>query len=317
MSKNSHTERVTGASDKRVISPYSPKITFDRFHQMMVEKYYNLFMSIWAVDGDLDNHAKNFLLRKLYANGTVAAYNVPLIDELAFADYAAQSYDRYDWPSSLTLINNRDQPVAIVPNTPLPVNAEGGAVIGYLQPNHKGIKDIIESYATLLAEVKTVIYLNLQLQKMPYIVKCGQGNVNKMQDIVNRILTGQTAVFLAEGDAENIDALTTNAPYLIDKLIQFQSSLEGELKTLMGVDNVVADTKSQYINKDETDANNQEITHSADTMQQCLDEFSYDIYTYLHKTIVFTRNVTMTGGSDEEGIEGNKDNKEDKGNDND
>ena len=56
-----------------------------------------------------------------------------------------------------------------------------------------------------------------------------------------------------------IDQLNLNAPWIIDKLSQYKASIEGEMKTLLGIDNSGTRQHTQHMDLDEVNSNNDEI----------------------------------------------------------
>ena len=94
---------------------------------------------------------------------------------------------------------------------------------------------------------------------MPFIVGCDETNKKQLQDIVNRILNGELAVFTSVNDINQLQALMTTAPYLLDKLKAYQVSLENELLTVLGINNSGTQAKKAQMLVDEVNANNDVI----------------------------------------------------------
>ena len=80
-----------------------------------------------------------------------------------------------------------------------------------------------------------------------------------MQDIVDRILNGEVAVFASMSDVQQLQALMTTAPYLLDKLKAYQVSIENELLTVLGINNSGTQAKKAQMLVDEVNANNDVI----------------------------------------------------------
>lgn len=134
-----------------------------------------------------------------------------------------------------------------------------------------------------------VINTNLQVNKLPFLIETTDTDAARRKDIVQRILNNEVAVFVGVSDINAIKAISTAAPYIIDRLTQFKQSVENELKTYLGINNHACDVKRTYINAAETNSNNNEISGGADAFQQSLDRFSSEIKKYLGKSVSFEK----------------------------
>lgn len=67
-------------------------------------------------------------MRKFWSDGTVACRVINHTGMLVFAPYAPATFNYYDYPETLTLVNLRQAPLSIIPNTVQVVNKD--VVIG-------------------------------------------------------------------------------------------------------------------------------------------------------------------------------------------
>lgn len=256
----------------------------NRTYITMREKYRALFLSQFDVkQKDLDSRAIRYFLRKLFDTGSVACFRIPRAGIPAFAPYAADEYDRYSYPSRIRLVKERKGvPDTIIPSGLLPVNETGGAVIAHVNLDYCVCPEVIvDEYARKLADVDAAIRTNLQLQKMPFLVLGTEKNKQQMSDVLSSILSNRPAVFRKTNDINSITSLRTDSPYVIDKLNQYKRTLDSEVKTLLGIDNLNTDTKSQYINDSETNANNEEISLAKIGFYDALKDFRDNAKKYL------------------------------------
>lgn len=103
----------------------------NKIKQNYINKYYNIWMSKFeweGLDEELKEQQENFIMRKFWSDGTLAARNVDKVNMLAFAPYGGMEYDMYDFPSKVTLVNLRNAPVNVIPFEPQVVNKD--VVIG-------------------------------------------------------------------------------------------------------------------------------------------------------------------------------------------
>lgn len=233
-----------------------------------INRYYNMFMKFFNIT-DLEPEQIDYVMRKFWDTGTNACFPIKKTGEVGFAQYTINRYNMYDFPEEIILINKWNMP--FFPKGNLTVNQE--AVLGWINPNHKPIREVVELYSERMAQVDMVINTNLQLHKMPFLVKVTPENVEKAKDIIDRILNNEIAVFADFDDVNLIDALATHADYVIDKLYAYKSQLEGELLTILGMDNPLTDPTLQSMTVDAENANNAQINQSQETMLSCLKDF--------------------------------------------
>ena len=230
----------------------------NKIKQNYINKYYNIWMSKFeweGLDEELKEQQENFIMRKFWSDGTLAARKVDKVNILAFAPYGGMEYDMYDFPSKVTLVNLRNAPVNIIPFEPQVVNKD--VVIGWCQPNHKSIAAVVQYYVDRMVEVDMVINTNLNLMKMPFLVGVNEVDKKKMEDIVRRILNNEVVVFADLQELNKVQSLATQTPYIIDKLVEHKRGLEQELMTYMGVDNNgSASLEQTHVSVDAVNANN-------------------------------------------------------------
>lgn len=234
-------------------------------------KYFDLWMSKYETD--LDPQTYHYLFKQFYNVGTVGGFNIKHVNELGVAPYVAQTYNQYDYPEKIQFINIRNSP--IIPNGSHIVNKD--AVIGWCQSNHKSIKYIVDKYIDRILDVEMVINTQLETHKLPFLVGVSPEDKKRAEDIVNRILNNEIAVFVDFNDLNLVKTLVNNNPYIIDKLVEYKQTIECELLTFLGLDNAV----SQKVNLDITNANNNLINAFKDDIDYNIQNFVNDCNEYL------------------------------------
>ena len=223
-------------------------------------KYYNLWMSKFEWNGlDEDNkeQEENYIMRKLWSEGTVAIRRIKNTEMIAIMPYATVEYNYLDFPETVTLVNERGAAKSIIPTKEQVVNKD--VCIIYCTPSHKPIKKIVDYYVDRISQAVLLINNNLNVQNMPFVVGVDEANKNQLEDIVDRILNNELAVFTGVNDLNKLQVLLTQAPYLVDKLQSYIVSLENELLTILGIDNSGTQAKKAQMLVDEVNANNDVI----------------------------------------------------------
>lgn len=203
----------------------------------------------------------------------MSAFKIPHTDEVAFAPYVAQTYNMYDLPETVQLIDKWNGP--LIPKGAQVVGKD--VVLGWVFSHHKPVKAVIDNYINRIVNVEMVINTNLQVHKMPFVVAITPEDKAKAQDLIDRVLNDEVAVFMDAEDLNLIKQLTTATPYIIDKLYAYKTALENEILTMLGVDNATIDTSQDRQLLDAINANNAIITLNQEGMLNNLRNFCESI----------------------------------------
>jgi hypothetical protein len=234
-------------------------------------KYYNYFMSLFKWDG-ISEQQEDYIMRKFYAEGTVACWKIANTDLLGFSSYAAQEWDMYDSPSKILLINARGVSNLIVPNSPMVVDKD--VVIGWVQKCKKPICSIVEYYIQRMAQIDMVCNTNIERQKMPFLVGVDTTDAEKMKDITRRILNNELVIFAdLQSLAQFKSVQTANATPMFNELHAYRVQLENELLSYLGIDNEGSVVKATQTLNDEVNANNALINLNQSSFKVCLQKF--------------------------------------------
>lgn len=117
-------------------------------------------------------------------------------------------------------------------------------------------------YCTKLAQIDSTINTNLIQQKVPFIFATTKENEFTIKNLYSKMYSGEPAIFvdqsmLTDGQL-NIQSISCEAPYIIDKLQTHRFEIEKELLTFLGINTTIE--KKERLLVDETNANNEQIT---------------------------------------------------------
>ena len=223
-------------------------------------KYYNLWMSKFewkGLDEELKEQEENYIMRKLWYDGTVAIRNIKNTNMIAIAPWELQNYNYLGFPETINLINERGASKTIIPSKTLIVNKD--VALLFCTPSQKPIKAVVDYYVDRITQAVVLINNNLCLQNMPFVINCTEEDQKRLSDIVERILNNELVITTASSDINKLQALITQVPFLIDKLQAYIVSMENELLTILGVDNSGVQAKKAQMLVDEVNANNDVI----------------------------------------------------------
>ena len=238
------------------------------------KKYFNLFRSNYHFKhgGEpLNYRQEKFLMRKFWYEGKVAAFKIKNIDDIGFCDWAQITHDMYGEPETVQLINQWSSP--LIPSAPQVVDKD--VVLGWIQSNQQSVKSIVDWYIQRIAQVDMVINTNLNLHKMPFIIpidKADKEADKQINDAVSRILNNELIITVKGVDPQLFKAVSTEAPYIIDKLQNYKKDLENDLKTYLGINNPGV-TKIEQLQMSEVQANDSEVNSHDTDYKANLDGF--------------------------------------------
>ena len=237
---------------------------------MLRNKYYNLYRSNFKWN-NINYRQEDFIMRKFWADGTVAAFKIKNIDEIGFCSWARNTIDMYGETETVNLVNQYGSP--LIPQNVQVVDKD--VVIGWIQSNRKPLRMIVDWYIERIAQVDMVINTNLNLHKLPFLIPLDKGDKDaksKLTDVVDRILNNELVLFVEGVEPSLFKAVATQAPYIIDKLANYRKDLENDLKTYLAVNNPGVN-KIEQLQLSEVNANNDEINSHDEDFKEQLDKF--------------------------------------------
>lgn len=243
----------------------------------LYERYFNLFASSWKWEG-FAREEREAIIRSLWTRGTIGALRIS--DELlAYVPYAPQDFNLYGTPVTAVPVPSRTAPyipTRALSTSALRINVARGVeepeiVLGWAQHTLRPIKDSLVDWIDDLVEIEMAIRMNIDLQKIPFILKSTNQNEAKLRNLIQRVTYGSSMVAIGVDEVGSVDAMTTGAPYLLDKLEEQKERIEKEVLTFLGIDNLKE--KPERMQGDEINANNDEININRDAILDNVKEW--------------------------------------------
>lgn len=118
----------------------------------------------------------------------------------------------------------------------------------------------MELFAYRLYEAQRVCDTNIKAQKTPVMVVVDESQRLLMENLYNQYDGNQPFIF---GDKDQLSsgilkAISTNAPYVADKITDYKKEIWNEALTFLGINNILVDKKERLVT-DEANANNELI----------------------------------------------------------
>lgn len=287
MNKRQFERRFAGAS----AFGNDNMIQYDNLVHRIEDKYFNLYCSSHEIIGDcVTDELRRYIYLRFWFDGTICFFNIPNTELLGACKYAVSKYDMYMQPASIlpTYINADNKEIPLVPRKEQVVNKD--VVLGYYQRNRCSVYELVHSYSVQLADIEMTINTNLQLHKMPFMITANDSQKKiQLTQTLQEILNNKVVVGVAEGELNEIQSISTAAPYIIDKLQTYKVDLENELKTYLGLNNNGQYQKASHTLEAEVESSQQDVNDMQDNVDDELAELSKRIKKTLGKDVTFKR----------------------------
>lgn len=258
---------------KKDADSLDPRTAFKTYY---VNKFFNKWMKKFSFNG-LDYQESYYIMKKMWFEGTIACslrINPSLVADrlpkVVFTPWVmSRTYNCYDFPTHARCINVRA--VSYISNEELEIDK--GIVIGWCQSNHKGIYSSIAPKLSQLVDLEMVIRVCTKNQKAPWIISFSPEDKNAVEKLVDDLESDNPTLVTMLNDLKNAKALTSGAPYIVDKLEAQRQKIEDDIDTMLSESNVGIAQKKEHFTDDEVQANNSQIQESGERFLDELQSF--------------------------------------------
>lgn len=150
------------------------------------------------------------------------------------------------------------------------VNEEDCVIIRNNQMQ-QATRDFVMFYVNKLTEAERTMDTNVKTCKTPYIFACDDKDVLTFKQIFRKVDGNEPAIYADKGlNLDAIQVFKTEAKFLGNELMDYKKSVENELLTFLGFNNLAVD-KKERVNVSEANSNN-ETTRSFAELQLIMRE---------------------------------------------
>lgn len=125
----------------------------------------------------------------------------------------------------------------------------------------------VEHYTTLIDEIEKTMFLNLRQHRLPFIIPTTKENELSVKKLLTKVENGDLAILVDKrmemvGD-NGLNVLSTNVPFLLDKLQEHKNDTMNEMLSWLGLNNTNNNKKERLL-VDEVNVNNGHILMNLD-----------------------------------------------------
>ena len=140
--------------------------------------------------------------------------------------------------------------------------------------------DTLRAFAKRINDIERTQEVNLFQQNIPKIISSTRDGILTAKNIINKISKFKLVVFTKEkGLTQQLkqeDVLDTSAPYLLDKLADYENFYRNKALSFLAINNANTDKKERLL-VDEVNANNDLLNTILDMMYETRQEFCDDV----------------------------------------
>lgn len=232
----------------------------DLMNELTFETLYNKFRllacSAFEWDGLPDGIEEKFIERYLFDYGKAVFFRDPHMSYMCLEAQESGEMNVYGEPLFY---------MATGFNYHRRLSVEDCVIIDNNQ-HHKATHDFVMFYVNKLSEAERTMDVNVKSCKTPYIIACDDKDVLTFKGIFQMIDGNTPAIYADKGlNLDALNVLKTDAKFLGNDLMDYKKSVENELLTFLGFNNLAVD-KKERVNLSEANSNNQ-ITESFAMLQ--------------------------------------------------
>lgn len=115
-------------------------------------------------------------------------------------------------------------------------------------------KALIMPFLLKLQKIEQVMDINLETNKLPFIIECTPANEFSMKNVMNKLFNGVYAIFTTKklDVSKSVQVIQTGAEFRGNEMIDYKHAVEADLMTVLGIDNVNVSKRERLISGEAT-----------------------------------------------------------------
>lgn len=217
-------------------SSYLNNRTYIHYYNRLTE----LAISMFKWNGLPDSVDPRFLELTLFSDGMAVFFKDDVMDKyLALQTMIGGNLDVYRIPKIRTAYASNGYNMRL---------DENNSVIIFNNMLHTNCLVDIELFAQKLYECDRTMLVNIKAQKTPVMITCDENQRLTMLNLYAQYDGNEPFIFGNKDiDMKKVQALTTGAPYISDKLYETKTQIWNEAMTYLGISNVSIIKKERMV----------------------------------------------------------------------
>lgn len=160
----------------------------------------------------------------------------------------------------------------------------------------------IRLYAQRLMVAERTIDVNINAQKTPVLIYCEEKQRYTLKQVYSQYEGNEPVIYSDKSfNPDSLRAISTLAPFIADKVMQYKRDLWNECMTFLGINNANTDKKERLV-VPEVESNNDLVQMSAQVMLLCRQAAAEQI----NKMFGLNVSVKLRGQNEEMGVKDNE-----------
>ena len=181
-----------------------------------------------------------YIEMELFTSGCLVYFDDDVIGNLCLNCITSGRFDVYGYPLLRTAYSRYNNYQKLLKNT--------NSVIIWNNYMHTNSQTNIDGFARRLANIDRIIDVNVNAQKTPVLI---QGNDKQRLTLLNlyKEFDGNSPFIFGDKslDLNGLKSITTQAPYVSDKLYELKTKIWNEALTYLGITNVSYQKKERMV----------------------------------------------------------------------
>ena len=140
--------------------------------------------------------------------------------------------------------------------------------------------DTLSLYAKRIDDIERTQEVNLFQQNLPKMIATNRDGILTAKNIIKKLQDFKFVVLTREkginSQLKSDDILDTSAPFLLDKLSDYENFYRNKVLSFLAINNANTDKKERLL-VDEVNANNDLLNTTLDMMYECRQEFCNEV----------------------------------------
>lgn len=216
--------------------------TFNQYYNRLM----NLAISMFEWKNLPSSVDPRFLELCLFGDGMAVFFKDEVMGELALQCMISGELDVYRIPKTRR---------AYATNGYNQVLDETNSVLIFNNELHTNSMLDVEMFAKRLYKLERTIDVNVEAQKTPVVVTCGEGQRLTFKNLLMQYEGGQPFIFGDKNlDLNQIKVLNTTSPYVADRIQELKTQIWNEALTCLGITNMNINKKERLVSDEASSA---------------------------------------------------------------